>query len=106
MKMRNVCLAPSRATPGMTLTSPVNGRDGVPLLAAGTTIDGDTIERLIRRGIETIWVEIPDERDEQTIVMEMQAAEHRIATIFRGRGSPAREALREAVIRYRRESLQ
>ncbi|SDI48673.1 hypothetical protein [Propionivibrio dicarboxylicus] len=106
MKMRNVCLAPSRATPGMTLTSPVNGRDGLPLLAAGTTIDGDTIERLIRRGVETIWVEIPDERDARTIAIELEAADHRIATIFRGRGSPAREALREAVIHYRRESLQ
>ena len=106
MKMRNVCLAPSRATPGMTLTSPVNGRDGLPLLAAGTTIDGDMIERLIRRGVETIWVQMPDERDERAVAMELEAAEQRIAAIFRGRGSPAREALREAVIRYRRESLQ
>ena len=106
MKMRNVCLAPGLVTPGMTLTSSVSGRDGLPLLSAGTTLDADMLERLIRRGVEIVWVEIPDLRDEQTIAIELRNAETRLATIFRGPGSPARAALHQVVSNYRRDSLK
>ena len=106
MKMRNVCLSPGLVTPGMTLTNAVNGRDGSQLLAAGTELEAEILERLIRRGVETVWVETRDDRDEQTIAMELHNAEERVATIFRGPGSPARQELQAVVLNYRRESLK
>ena len=106
MKMRNVCLAPSLITPGMTLASAVSGRDGSQLLAAGAQLDADVIERLIRRGVESAWVQIPDERDDETLAHERRHAEARVETIFRGSGSPARAALHQAILEFRRESLQ
>lgn len=106
MKMRSVCLAPGLVTPGMTLASAVSGRDGKPLLAAGAELDTDIIDRLLRRGVEALWVTVPDERDEETIALELRKAEERLDLIFRGDGSPAREALRQAIQNYRRESLQ
>ena len=106
MKMRNVCLSPGLVAPGMVLANAVNGHDGQPLLAAGAELDADMLERLIRRGIETVWVATPDERDADTIALELRNAEARIATIFRGSGNPAREALRQAIQEYRRESLK
>ena len=77
MKIRNVCLSPGLVAPGMVLANAVNGHDGQPLLAAGAELDADMLERLIRRGIETVWV-----------------------------ATPAREALRQAIQEYRRESLK
>ena len=106
MRMRNVCLAPGLVTPGMTLAKAVNGRDGQPLLAAGAELDANVLERLIRRGVEIVWVAIPDERDDETIALELRAAEARIETIFRGQNSPARSALRQAILDYRREILR
>lgn len=106
MKMRNVCLSPGLVAPGMTLANPVNGHDGQPLLAAGAELDADMLERLIRRGVEAIWVATPDDRDTDTIALELRNAEARITTIFRGPGSPAREALRRAIQEYRQESLK
>ena len=106
MKLRNACLSPGLVTPGMTLTSAVSGRDGSQLLAAGTELDADTLERLVRRGVEAVWVETRDDRDEQTIAMELRHAEERVNAIFRGPGSPARQALQAAVANYRRESLK
>ena len=106
MKMRNACLAPGLITPGMVLANPVNGRDGMQLLASGTKLDADMIERLIQRGIESVWVHVPDERDEETIALEQHNARIRVDTIFRGNGNAARETLHQAILDYRRESLQ
>jgi hypothetical protein len=102
MKSRIVCLAPGRVAPGMTLAA-VIGHDGHALLAAGTELDSEMLERLIRRGVETISVSVSDTRDPETIVMELRAAEERVESIFRGGGSSARQALREVVLDFRRE---
>lgn len=106
MKLRNICLSPGLAAPGMTLANAVNGRDGSQLLAAGTVLDADKLERLIRRGVETLWVCIADVRDQTTIDLELRSAEERIAAIFQTPGNAAREALRTAVSSYRRETLK
>jgi hypothetical protein len=103
MKSRIVCLAPGRVAPGMTLATAVIGRDGNTLLAAGTALDSEMLERLIRRGIETISVLVADTRDPETIAMEVRAAETRVDVIFRGTGSPARQALHAAILDFRRE---
>ena len=103
MKSRIVCLAPGRVAPGMTLAGAVIGRDGNTLLAAGTALDSEMLERLIRRGVETVSVLVIETRDPETIAMELHAAESRVETIFRGAGSPARQALHAAILDFRRE---
>lgn len=106
MKTRNVCLATGLVTPGMALASTVHGRDGQTLLKAGTPLDSDVLERLIRRGVETLWVQTPDGRDEETIALELRNARDRVNTIFRGHDNPARAELRKAIIEFRQESLK
>lgn len=105
-KFRTLCLAPARATPGMKLARAIHDREGSVLLAAGTTLDLPMLERLIRRGVETVAVLVPDARDEETIAGELVAARSRIDTIFRGPGSVAREALRDAILEFRIETTQ
>ena len=106
MKTRTVCLSPGRAMPGMMLAAPVKGHDGHILLAGGAELDAETLERLLKRGIETLYVQVLDTRDEDTIAQEMRAAEQRVEHIFRGEGSAARAALRAAVLAYRLESVR
>ena len=106
MKTRTFYFAPGRAAPGMTLARPVLDKDGHTLISAGTTLDSDMLERLVRRGVEAIAILTPDTRDPATIAEEVSLAEGRVAAIFRGTGSPARNELQEAVLAYRRESLQ
>ena len=106
MKSRIVCLAPGHLTPGMTVAVPISDHDGHILLAAGTVIESDMLERLIRRGIETVSVLIEDTRDEETIAMELRAAEARVEYIFRGNGSPAREELHASILNFRQENTR
>lgn len=105
-KQRILCLAPGRATPGMTLARDLPDREGKPLLAAGTVLDVATLDRLIRRGVTTVTVLVADTRDAETLASERLAFEKRIAHIFRGTSSPAREALRSAVLAFRLKSAQ
>lgn len=103
MKMRTVCLAPSRAAPGMTLAAAATDHEGHVLLTAGTVIEAEMLDRLVRRGVECIVVEVVDTRDAASIAAEVASVEARIAHIFRGPGSPARQALHEAVLAFRQE---
>jgi hypothetical protein len=103
MKTRIVCLAPGRVAPGMTLASAVMAHDGHTLLASGTMLDSKMLDRLIRRGVETVSVLILDARDDETIAMELRTAQSRVEHIFRGHGNPAREALRNAILNFRLE---
>ena len=106
MKLRQVCLAPGLASPGMILASAVSGRDGHALLEAGATLDSDMLERLVRRGVEALWVRIPDERNDETIALEIRTMENRVNAIFRGPGSPARDELHQVILDYRGEALK
>ena len=106
MKSRTVCFSPGRVTPGMTLAKAICDRDGHILLAAETVLDSEMLDRLVRRGIEAIFVIVLDTRDEETIATEMQAAKSRVEHIFREKGSPAKEALRNAILTFRQESMQ
>ena len=103
MKSRIICLAPGRVAPGMTLAISVTGHDGQSLLSAGTVLDSEMLERLIRRGVETVSVLLLDARDEETIAQDVNAAKSRVDYIFRGNGSPARGTLRSAILDYRLE---
>lgn len=106
MKYRTICLAPGRVAPGMTLAATVTDRHARILLAAGTTLDSTLIDRLSRRGVEIVWVSIPDTRDAAAIAQAQASAEARIAQIFRSEGNPARQALQAEILRFRQESLQ
>ena len=106
MKTRALCLSPGRVAPGMTLAKAVTDRDGNTLLAVGTVLDSEMLDRLIRRGIEAMTLSVVDTRDTDTIASELAAAEARVAYIFRGEGSPAREALRKAIVDYRLENTR
>ena len=105
-KQRIMCLAPGRATPGMTLARAIIDREGSTLLSTGTVLDLAMLERLIRRGVDAISVFVPDNRDEATIADELRAVEHRVEAIFRRGGSPARDQLRAAVLNYRIETTK
>ena len=106
MKTRTIFFAPGRAAPGMTLAQAILDRDGHTLLASGTILDTDMLDRLIRRGIETVAVQVLDTRNQETIDNEMAAAEARVHRIFRGPGSPARGQLHSAVLGFRLESTK
>ena len=106
MKLRMLYFAPGQVAPGMTLAKAVVDREGVTLLAAATVLSAETLERLIRRRIEAVCVQVPDNRDEQTVASELHAARSRVDAIFRGQGSAARQALHAAILDYRRESTQ
>ncbi|MFB0935220.1 MAG: hypothetical protein QMB52_05570 [Propionivibrio sp.] len=105
-KQRILCLAPGRATPGITLARAITDREGSILLSAGTVLDLAMLERLIRRGVDAISVLVPDNRDEATIADELRAVQRRIEIIFRGPGNPARDQLHAAVLNYRIESTK
>jgi hypothetical protein len=101
MKSRIICLAPGRVAPGMTLAISVTGHDGQSLLSAGTVLDSEMLERLIRRGVETVSILLLDARDEETIAQDVSAAKSRVNYIFRGNGSPARAIAYANVVNFR-----
>ena len=105
-RYRSICLAPGRAAPGITRARTIADREGNTLLIAGTVLDHSMLERLTRRGVNAISVLIPDTRDANAIAAEQHAIRSRIETIFRGSGSPAREALRAAVLDFRLEDTE
>lgn len=106
MKSRTLYFAPGQVAPGMTLAKAVVDREDNTLLAAATVLTAEMLERLIRRRIETVCVQVPDSRDEQSIANELAAARSRVDAIFRGPGSAARQALHAAILDYRQESTQ
>jgi len=106
IKQRIMCLAPGRATPGMPLARAVLDREGNVLLSSGTVLDLAMLERLIRRGVETISALVPDTRDEETVATELSAVRNRIDKIFRGPSSRARDDLRDAILQFRIETTQ
>lgn len=104
MKTRALCLSPGRIAPGMMLAKPITDRDGNTLLATGTMLDSEKLDRLIRRGVEAITVLVDDPRDATAIASDLAAAEARVEYIFRGTGSSARNALRQTILAYRLEN--
>ena len=106
MKSRNMFFAPGRAAPGMTLAKAISDRDGNTLLAAGTVLTAEILDRLIRRGVQTLCVQVLDARDDETIASELATTRARVETIFRGTGSRARDELRTTILNYRQETTK
>ncbi|HUY03418.1 MAG TPA: hypothetical protein VMV33_09045 [Rhodocyclaceae bacterium] len=105
MKTRSFYLPLGRLLPGMIAAADILGKQGEKLLPADCILDEPQIERLRRRAIRSVLVKLPDERDDETIRRETEAAERRLAHIFRGAGSDARADLYRAVAAYRRKQL-
>ncbi len=105
MKTRITYLALGRLLPGMVAAADILGKQGEKLLSADCVLDEPQIERLRRRAVRSVLVRVPDERDDATIGREIEAAEHRLAHIFRGEGSEVRADLQRAVAAYRRQQL-
>ena len=106
MKSRTMFFAPGRAAPGMTLAKAITDREGHALLAAGTVLTSDILDRLIRRGVPALCALVLDARDDETIASELFTARARVEAIFRGAGSPARQDLRAAILDYRQEATR
>lgn len=108
--VRIQCLSVMRAKPGMTLAKALHRPDGAVLMPEGTELDEGKLEQLQQRGIECLYVRLPETRSPEEIGRELAAAEERVRYIFRaGRAGPeapgmaeTREMLMEAVLAYRR----
>lgn len=96
----------------MHLARPLHRADGAMLMPEGTELTEAALTQLQQRGIEYVFVALEDGRDEAAVVRDLAAAEERVRFIFRderadgaqehpGMGE-AREALRDAVMDYRR----
>ena len=105
-KSRTIHLPILCVVPGMTLASALSDRQGRVLFAAGTVLDAVMLDRLNKRGIESVAANVVDTRDTATISEEVLAAESRVQQIFRGAGSAAREELQIAVLAYREEGAR
>ena len=106
MKNRIVCLPPGGVTPGMALAADIKNTRGKVLLTAGTVLDGQSLDSLVRRGIEAIFVTVADTRDLPTIGRQLAEAQNRVDYIFRGPLDRTGAELKAVVQNYRRESLQ
>lgn len=100
---RIVCLPIARLQSGMRVARAVLRPDGAVLLSSGTEIDEDELAHLHQRGVDTVFVEIPDPRDAQERVAAAAVIEQRVARIFRGASSEARDDLKAAVRAFRLE---
>ncbi|MCK9389341.1 MAG: hypothetical protein M0Q22_13240 [Sulfuritalea sp.] len=102
MAERTVCISTLGIKPGARLAQAVRRVDGGLLLAAGTEIDVDQLQQLIQRGIECVHVLQEETRDAAQIERDVAAATARVAHLFRGNSSEARDELAATIADYRR----
>ncbi|MCF8178776.1 MAG: hypothetical protein K9J74_09735 [Sulfuritalea sp.] len=105
MKDREVCIATQALAAGARLAKPVSRANGAVLLHAGAVNDADQLRLLIQRGIDSVYVLQEDLRDEEETHRDVGNALGRVAHLFRGEGSAARQALAETIADYRRQSV-
>lgn len=106
MTQKEICLTPQRVVPGARLARAAKRADGNLLLTAGTELDRDHLAQLVERGIEFVYIEAHDTRDEATISADVAAATERVDRLFLGSGSESRTALHKAIARYRRQGAE
>jgi hypothetical protein len=101
---RTVCVSTLGIKPGARLAQAVRRPDGGLLLAAGTELDIDQLRQLVQRGIECVHVLQEETRDAALIEHDVAVAVERVAHLFRGESSDARNELAAAVTDYRRRA--
>lgn len=104
MAERSICMSTLAAAPGQRLALAVRRADGEVLLPAGTELEVEHLRHLIQRGIDCIHVAQEETRDATQIGSDIAAAAARVAHLFRGPGSVAREELAATVADYRRRA--
>ena len=104
MAERTVCVSTLGLKPGARLAQAVRRADGGMLLPAGTELDIDNLRQLVQRGIECVHVLQQETRDAGQIERDVAAAAERVAHLFRGQSSPARDDLAAAIADYRRRA--
>lgn len=104
MADRTVRVSTLGLEPGARLACAVRRADGALLLPAGTEVDVDQLRQLIQRGIECVDVLQEETRDAAQIEQDIAAAAARVAHLFRGEGSAAREELATVIADYRRRA--
>ncbi len=102
MTERTVCIATLALVPGMRLAQAVRRPDGALLLPAGAEIDVDQLRQMVQRGIEFVHVAQEEIRDAAQIGSDVAAAVERVAHLFRGKTSDARQELAAVLADYRR----
>lgn len=100
---RTVCIPTLALKPGATLAQAVRRADGALLLPAGSEVDVDHLRQMVQRGIEYVHVLQEETRDAAQIEHESATAEARVAHLFRGKTSDARQQLAAVVADYRRQ---
>ena len=106
MKTRTIHLPVLCVVPGMTLALAITDRTERTLFTAGTVLDADMLNRLNKRGVESVAVLVTDTRDAAAIEEELVVARTRVLHIFRGTGTAARDALQAAVLNHREEGAR
>lgn len=106
MKSRMIHLPILCAAPGMTLALAITDRAGRTLFTAGTVLDAAMLDRLSKRGIESLATLVADTRDAAVIEEEVRSAESRVLQIFRGSGSAARTTLQSVILAHRTEGAR
>lgn len=104
MAERTVCISTLAIKPGARLAQAVRRPNGALLLAAETELDNDQIRQLVQRGIELVYVLQEETRDAAQIERDVAASVERVAHLFRGQSSDARNELAAAVTDYRRRT--
>lgn len=104
MADRTVCVPTLGLVPGARLAQAVRRADGAMLLPAGTELEIDQVRQLIQRGVEYVQVLQLETRDAAQIEQDVAAAAARVAHLFRGKGSAARDELGVVVADYRRKA--
>ncbi len=105
MADRTVCISTLGLKPGARLAQAVRRADGGLLLSAGTEVDVDQVRQLIQRGIACVHVLQEETRDAAQIQRDMAAAVERVALLFRGKSSDARDELAAVITDYRRRAV-
>jgi hypothetical protein len=101
---RRVHVSTLAIKPGARLAEAVRRPDGGLLLAEGTEIDTDNLQQLIKRGVECVEVLQEETRDAAQIERDVAAATARVAHLFRGKSSAARDELAATIADYRRRA--
>lgn len=109
-RTRTQCLSVMRVKPGMTLARALHRQDGAVLMPEGSELTDTKLEQIQQRGIDCLFVNVPDPRTPEEIERDLAAAEERVRYIFRaGKGGAEapgmgemRDMLMESLLAYRK----
>ncbi len=93
-------ISTDQITPGMVLTKPIVGNNGMVLLAEGTELNEKWIDRLETMGVTGVWIDGTGEPP-VPLAEALASLDERFATVLK---EPHMEALRD-IVRVHTEQL-